>query len=143
MEEATFLSFYRGDDAEWLVTFDPVHVRVLLKEEGTMLVIRGASLTDLSLMSVQQRHRAWQHFMELNSRTKLGRYCGDPRIAFEICVLIEDGELTGAQFFRCLGAATRATLEESYQPEPIPWPMPPIPGGIQRLPPERELIENN
>ena len=118
LEEQNLNVFKKCEDDDcWMIPFDSYHVLITLKEEGEYLWFRGSILADLDELPVKERLRALEHFMELNDRIKLGRFCGYPQIAFEVSLPIEDGELTAAQFERCLSTTTRATSEERYVPK--------------------------
>ena len=108
MEEADLI-FYRKDDDRWMLAFQSAYMTIHLKEEGEFLLFRGSCVADLSEVSPKERHRALEHFMEVNDRIKLGRFCGVSDVAFEIGLPIEDSELTAAQFHRCLRATAKMT----------------------------------
>lgn len=110
------LEFFKSldDDGGWIIPFACHHVHVRLKEAGEYIWFRGSLLANLEDSSTEKQQQALQHFMSLNDRIKLGRFCGFPLVAFEIGLPVEDGELTGRQFLRCLGATSETTHRERY-----------------------------
>lgn len=133
------LTFFKNGDEDWMVPYDSFYVCIRLLEGGTFLRFYGAKLADLEPLSPGERHDALQHFMELNDQIRLGRFCGFPKVNFEVGLPVVDGELTSRQFHRCLGVTIQTTAEERYVPQPSfasvesePFLLPETP----RLPPE-------
>lgn len=117
LEEQDLKVFKRSDEEDcWMIPFESSHVQIRLKEDGEYVWFRGSLLADLEELPAKERLRALQHFMELNDQIKVGRFCGFPKIAFEIGLPIEDGELTSNQFQRCLGVTAETTARERYVP---------------------------
>ena len=117
LEERNLDFFKRGDDA-WIIPYATFFVAIRLYENGEFIWFHGSVFADLETLSPIERQRALRHFMELNDQIKLGRYCGYPKVNFEIGLPIEDGVLTSDQFHLCLGVTTSTTAEERYVPTP-------------------------
>ena len=116
MFEEADLKFLRIDDDRWMLPFATCYVRASLQEDGEVLHLRGSHVAELGELSQREHHRALLHFMRLNDRIKLGRFCGSQEVAFEICLPIEDGDLTVQQLERCVYSAAQMTRDERYPP---------------------------
>jgi hypothetical protein len=54
--------------------------------------------------------------MELNDQIKLGRFCGFPKVTFEIGLPLEDAAITSDQFHRRLFVTMSSTADKQNTP---------------------------
>jgi hypothetical protein len=117
LDELEVTAFKREDDeACWMIPFGSRYVSVCLKEDGQLLWMRISTIADLDDLPLEEHGPAMQHYMEVNDRIKVGRFCGYPKIALEVALPIEDGELTLTQFQRCLDTVIGVSKKACYVP---------------------------
>ena len=95
--------FQHSDGTAFYLPYGGFGVFVHILEDGEFLLLRSTSALGLKRLTTEQRHRLLERLMELQNKMKLGRFAIDENeLLFEVGVSLEDGELTGRQFRRCL-----------------------------------------
>ena len=110
------ITYFAGEGDRWMIPGESVFVCIGLFEDGEYVRFSGSVIADLDELSSDECRAALRHFMELNDQIKLGRFCGFPKVNFEIGLPLEDAEITSDQFHRCLSVTMASTASTENAP---------------------------
>ena len=122
LTEEAGLEFVRENDETIIVPFEQSPVYIELHDDGELLWFRGTIIFDLHMLSQSRQRQALQHFMQLNSGIKYGRFVGFPIVTFQIPLPIGNGELTAEVFYQCVSTVAYVTEASHSQPKFAPEP---------------------
>ena len=122
LTEEAGLDFDRANETTIIVPFEQSPVYIELHDEGELVLFRGTIIFDMHMLSHSRQRQVLQHFMELNSDIKYGRFVGFPIVTFQVPLPIKDGELTAEMFYQCVSIVAFATEDSRSQPKFAPEP---------------------